>query len=77
MKLEQIKATIQQKIQCQSGATAVEYGLIIGLMALGLAAASGELATITNDIFNMIFQETDAVAQTVTTQANNQTPTTP
>lgn len=41
-----------------SGATAVEYGLLAGLIAVGLAGGLGALADLVNLVFNMIGQET-------------------
>jgi pilus assembly protein Flp/PilA len=35
----------------RSGATAIEYGLIAGFIALGVIVAVGQLGTTTNDSF--------------------------
>lgn len=54
--------TIQRLIQDESGATAIEYGLIAGLVAVAIIAALGTLG----DSLNLLFSN---VASTVSTAA--------
>lgn len=35
----------------ESGATAIEYGLILGLMVIGIVAALSSVGEVTNDAF--------------------------
>lgn len=59
--------------QDQRGATAVEYGLLIGLVAVGLAGGLGALADLVNLVFDMI--STDVTTVSADVQANSaQTP---
>ena len=45
-----------------SGATAVEYGLLAGLVAIGLAGGLGALADLVNLLFEVIGDQTNEVA---------------
>ena len=49
-----------------SGATAVEYGLLAGLIALGIAGGIGALADLVVAIFTNIGENTQNVSDTVT-----------
>lgn len=49
----------------QRGATAVEYGLLIGLVAVGLAGGLGALADLVNLVFNMISADVTTVSADV------------
>lgn len=51
-----------------SGATAVEYGLLAGLIAVGIAGGIGALADLVNFMFEMIADETATVADTVSSE---------
>ncbi len=48
-----------------AGATAVEYGLLAGLIALGIAGGVGTLADLVIAIFTMLGNSTDEVAATI------------
>ncbi len=48
------------------GATAVEYGLLAGLVAIGLAGGLGALADLVNLLFEVIGDQTTEVAGTMT-----------
>ena len=48
--------------QDTSGATAVEYGLLAGLVAIGLAGGLGALADLVNLLFDVIGDQTNDVA---------------
>jgi len=48
-----------------SGATAVEYGLLAGLVALGIAGGLGTLADLVNALFELISGSTTEVAENV------------
>lgn len=49
------------------GATAVEYGLLVGIMAIGVAVGTGALADVTNLIFDIILNNTQQVEAGTTT----------
>lgn len=56
------KAHFYQNLMCDThGATAIEYGLLAGLIAIGLAGGLGALADLVNMIFEMIGTETATV----------------
>lgn len=48
------------------GATAVEYGLLAGLIAIGLAGGLGALADLVNLLFEVVGDETATVADSMT-----------
>jgi len=48
----------------RQGATAVEYGLLVGLAALGLAAGWGALGDLVQQIFEMLSDQTQAATPT-------------
>jgi len=48
----------------RKGATAVEYGLLIGLAALGLAAGWGAIGDLVHQIFAMLSDQTQAATPT-------------
>jgi Flp pilus assembly pilin Flp len=50
--------------QDRHGATAVEYGLLIGLAALGLAAGWGSIGDLVQQIFAMLSDQTQAATPT-------------
>ncbi|MBL4787593.1 MAG: Flp family type IVb pilin [Kordiimonadaceae bacterium] len=50
-----------------SGATAVEYALLVGLIALGVGGGLTAVADLVVGIFNLIVRETGNVADTVST----------
>lgn len=52
----------------QSGATAVEYGLLIGLVAIGLAGGLGALADLVNLLFEFIGDGVGNVTTTTETE---------
>ncbi len=47
------------------GATAVEYGLLAGLVAIGIAGGVGALSDLVNLLFELIGDETVAVTNTM------------
>lgn len=49
------------------GATAIEYGLLAGLVAVGLAGGLGALADLVNLLFDSISEDTTDVANSMTT----------
>jgi len=48
------------------GATAIEYGLLAGLVAVGLAGGLGALSDLVNLLFEMIGDETANVTTSMT-----------
>ena len=42
-------------VKCQSGATAVEYGLIASLIVIAMMSALGTLATSSTGMWNKVF----------------------
>lgn len=56
---------ITQLKLCTSGATAVEYGLLAGLIAVGIAGGIGVLADLVNGIFEMLGETTTTVSQNI------------
>ena len=49
-----LQATLRQYFREESGATAVEYGLIIGLIALSIVGGLTAIATSINSTFNTV-----------------------
>ena len=49
-------------IENTDGATAVEYGLLAGLVAVGLAGGLGALADLVNMVFDLVADTTTQVA---------------
>lgn len=58
----QLLLRLTRLANCASGATAVEYGLLAGLIAVGIAGGVGALAELVNAIFDMLGDSTTAVA---------------
>jgi pilus assembly protein Flp/PilA len=58
---------IRRLTRSVSGATAVEYGLLAGLIALGIAGGVGALADLVVAIFTNLGDTTQGVADTVAT----------
>ena len=57
-----ISASIQSRlVQDEEGATAVEYGLIVGLIAIVIIVGVGFLGTTLNGMFNDVANELPAV----------------
>jgi|GEM_PF-6585324 len=56
---------IRQFFRSTSGATAVEYALLVGLIALGVGGGLTALADLVVGIFDLIVRETSDVATTV------------
>jgi len=55
---------IQRLIKDESGATAIEYGLIAGLVAVAIIAALSALGTSLTDLFTSVSDELDgAIAE--------------
>ena len=52
--VEAIMTTIQRFVDDESGATAIEYGLIAGLVCVAIIAALNNLGTAYNTIFTKI-----------------------
>jgi pilus assembly protein Flp/PilA len=44
-------------VKCQSGATAVEYGLIVSLIVIAMVGALGEFASSSTGIWNDVSTE--------------------
>jgi len=63
----QLPNTLARLANCASGATAVEYGLLAGLVAVGIAGGIGALAELVNAIFEMLGDNTAAVADNINT----------
>jgi len=63
---EYVKEKWRNLIRNIDGATAIEYGLLAGLVAVGLAGGLGALADLVNLLFDSISDETTDVAATVT-----------
>jgi len=61
----QLPHTLTRLKHCVSGATAVEYGLLAGLVAVGIAGGIGALAELVNAIFDMLGDNTTAVADNI------------
>lgn len=58
----QNKSPVRALWQDTGGATAVEYGLLAGLVAIGLAGGLGALADLVNLLFEVIGDQTNEVA---------------
>ncbi|SAL43935.1 pilin [Caballeronia peredens] len=52
-----MRATFQQFIRDRRGITAIEYGLIAGVLALGIMTAVGDVATQLKSTFEAIKTE--------------------
>ncbi|WP_277185258.1 Flp family type IVb pilin [Caballeronia sp. BR00000012568055] len=52
-----MKATVLQFLRDRRGITAIEYGLIAGVLALGIMAAVGDVATQLSSTFEAIKTE--------------------
>ncbi len=63
--LEQALAPWQVLISDTRGATAIEYGLLAGLIAVGLAGGLGALADLVNLLFDLIGDETAGVTNSM------------
>jgi pilus assembly protein Flp/PilA len=59
--------TLINFVKDESGATAIEYGLIAALVAVGLIAALTAMGESLSNIFNIVKSELDSAAQ----EANN------
>ncbi len=62
----QAAALWQALISDTRGATAIEYGLLAGLIAVGLAGGLGALADLVNLLFEVIGDETADVTDSIT-----------
>jgi pilus assembly protein Flp/PilA len=49
-----MRRTVSRLIRCQSGATAIEYGLIVGLIFLVIIASVSMVATDITNMFNTV-----------------------
>lgn len=49
----------------RGGATAIEYGLIIGLIAIALLTSIGSLGDLVNTMYNLVAGRTNEVASSV------------
>jgi len=65
IKIFQLRPELAKLMRCVSGATAVEYGLLAGLVAVGIAGGIGALAELVNAIFEMLGENTTAVADNI------------
>lgn len=63
--IECLKKTSRRLSQDIGGATAIEYGLLAGLVAVGLAGGLGALADLVNLLFDSISTETTDVAASI------------
>jgi pilus assembly protein Flp/PilA len=52
--------TIARFVNDESGATAIEYGLIAALIAVGIIAAATTLGNSLSNLFNQVSTELDA-----------------
>ena len=52
---------IKQFIQCQRGATAIEYGLICVLMVISIIAAITNFGDANNEMYNVVTDNVDSV----------------
>ena len=59
---KQARSAWQGLLRDINGATAIEYGLLAGLVAVGLAGGLGALADLVNLLFDGISEETTNVA---------------
>lgn len=66
-KLKFLPVKLKQLPYSVSGATAVEYGLLAGLIALGIAGGIGALADLVNLIFEMLGETTTEVTNDMPT----------
>jgi len=57
----------KQLFNCVSGATAVEYGLLAGLIAVGIAGGIGALADLVIGIFTMLGETSVEVSENIET----------
>lgn len=55
-----MKSEIRRLVREESGATAIEYGLIAALIAVAIVAAAGALGTDLSEIFNRVGTKLDA-----------------
>lgn len=63
---KQAKSVWQDLLRDIDGATAIEYGLLAGLVAVGLAGGLGALADLVNLLFDGISEETTTIATSMT-----------
>lgn len=57
-----IRQNMRSLERCDKGATAIEYALIVGLMALGIAAGIGTFADLVINLYDMLNTDVGAVS---------------
>ncbi|MFC4291855.1 Flp family type IVb pilin [Sphingorhabdus arenilitoris] len=57
--------TVRGILKCQDGATAVEYGLIAGLIVVVLVAALSNVAFSTSDMWNAVSNKVITASENV------------
>ncbi len=63
-----MRQKFQKFLTCQNGATAIEYGLIAGMMAVAAIMAFGQMG---NGLVNLFGSTTDGAGQVVHDAANS------
>lgn len=56
-----MKNLVARFVKCESGATAIEYGLIAALVAVGIIAAATTLGTEISETFKKVSDEMNKV----------------
>ncbi len=57
-----MKTLIRRFAKCESGATAIEYGLIAALIGVAIITVLGNVGTALNDIFTTVEEELNTAA---------------
>ena len=57
-----MKTLIRRFAKCESGATAIEYGLIAALIGVAIITVLGNVGTALNDIFTTVEEELGTAA---------------
>lgn len=63
--IDRLWSICRQLARSSSGASAIGYGLLAGLMALGVAGGFGALADLINQLFDIIINGADQVSETL------------
>jgi len=58
--MRKVKDTFAQFLKNESGATAIEYGLLAAILAVGIIVGSTGISSIITDIWNGISTNVDA-----------------
>lgn len=66
-----IARTLKDLMACRSGASAIEYGLIVVLISLGISGAAVELGVSTSNLFESTDEELQAAVGANGNNRNN------